>query len=285
MPELPEVETVCTTLDPLIRGRTIGAVGISWDRTIGYPEPERFVQEAVGRTIVGIERRAKLIVIRLDLSNVITVHLRMTGELRFHPAPPEESLSQHLRMKLDLTDKSLLEFIDPRKFGRVELLTDVEFNDVSNRFGVEPLSSEFTPPTLAKLLSSRQRQMKPLLLDQSVVAGLGNIYVDEALFRAGIHPLEISSNVPVEHSHLLHAHIVAVLTEAIANQGTTLRNYRSGLGESGSNQRALRVYGRGAGAPCLTCNTPLVRIVVGQRGTMYCPQCQPRISAPRELDR
>lgn len=275
MPELPEVETIRTTLDSLLRGRTIAGVDVYWERTIGHPDIESFRCKSIGQTIASVDRRAKLLVMRLEAGDVLTIHLRMTGELRFHVSATDSSPTPYLRSRFTFVDGSLLDFNDVRKFGRIELLSSEDFRFVSESLGEEPLSTSFSPDVLREILRSRSRQIKPLLLDQRVIAGLGNIYADEALFRAGIHPLTSSSTIPEEHVARLHAAIVDVLSEAVEHRGTTLRDYRSGLGDRGENQSRLLVYGRGDGSPCLTCGTPLTRTVVGQRGTMFCATCQP----------
>jgi formamidopyrimidine-DNA glycosylase len=280
MPELPEVETICTTLKPLLEGHTIESADVRWERTIAHPDPESFRSQIRGQTIASVERRAKLIVMTLESGGVVTVHLRMTGELRFIPAgvlwPPSDDL--YVRLRLSFSDRSRLDFSDVRKFGRVELLSTAEYRIVAEALGAEPLASAFTTDALAEILGARNRQIKPLLLDQRVIAGIGNIYADEALFRAGIHPLASSSTIPALHVARLHDAITAVLTEAISNRGTTLRDYRSGLGDPGDNQSRLLVYGKPAGSPCVVCESPLVRIVVAQRGTVFCPMCQPRFT-------
>lgn len=277
MPELPEVETIRRTLDPLLRDRTIASADVLWERTIGRPGPEAFAHAVIGQSIAAIDRRAKFIVLRFSSADVLTVHLRMTGELRFAPcgSPPEES--PHLRVMFQFTDGSQLRFHDTRKFGRIELLAPAEYEALSQSLGSEPLDDAFSAERLAKILHARRRMIKPLLLDQAVVAGLGNIYVDEALFRAGIHPLSHSSAISDDLVVRLHAAIVEVLSEAIDHRGTTLRDYRSGLGEAGENRTRLRIYGRRDGTPCEVCGSPVRRIVVNQRGTVYCPSCQPLI--------
>jgi formamidopyrimidine-DNA glycosylase len=275
MPELPEVETVRTTLDAVLRGRTLSGVDVRWARSIAHPGVEEFARRIAGQSIAAVDRRAKFVVIRLHSSEVVTVHLRMTGELRFHLLPTtEEADPPYLRVQFQFRDHSILNFTDIRKFGRIALLTQQEFADVSNALGLEPLSDDFTPGELQRILKLRQRQVKPLLLDQRVIAGIGNIYADEALFRAGIHPLSSSASIPDDQINRLHAAIVGVLNESIEHRGTTVRNYRSGLGDPGEHQSRLLVYGRGAGTACFTCTSPLSRIVVAQRGTMFCPTCQ-----------
>lgn len=281
MPELPEVETVRRTLDPLLRGRNIAGFELRWPRTIGDADPAAFASRIVGRTIVSVERRAKLIVIRLDDASAMTVHLRMTGELLFSDTPGSRAAERepYLRALVTFADGSALLFYDTRKFGRIGWLPAGAEVELDTRYGVEPLASEFTPAALATLLA-RRRQIKPLLLDQTVIAGLGNIYVDEALHRARIHPLCPACDIDDAHRLALHAAIVDILSAAIAAHGTTFRDYRTGTGESGEFAQRLRVYGSKPGTPCPDCGTPLERLVVGQRGTVFCPHCQQRVIVP-----
>jgi formamidopyrimidine-DNA glycosylase len=252
MPELPEVETVARTLKPVLTGKRIESFDLLWPRTLASPDLIQAQTHLVGHYVTHVGRRAKFVVISLDSADSLTVHLRMTGELLFY---------------------------DTRKFGRMSLLIPAEFNALDRSLGVEPLGQAFTLSTMRDLLSTRRRQIKPLLLDQTVIAGLGNIYVDEALFRAGIHPMTQSSLVETDQADTLHDAIVTILSGAIERRGTTFRSYRSGLGEQGENQRTLLVYGQKSGSPCPRCGSALERMVVGQRGTVCCPRCQPLISS------
>lgn len=278
MPELPEVETVCRTLRPLVTDRTINSCTILWPRTVA-PQDEGWFQEAVvGHVITSVERRAKFIVLQLQAGSVLTVHLRMTGELLYQPsdqAPPDKARAPYLRAEFGFDNDDRLLFYDTRKFGRIQLLDDSEWHDQDADLGVEPLSEEFTPALLRSMLRSRRRQLKPLLLDQTVIAGLGNIYVDEALFLARLNPLQLSHQVSARKAGHLHAAIVEVLTNAIHHRGTTLRDYRGGMGQRGENQSRLLIYGSKDGAPCPRCRRPVRHVFVGQRGTSYCPRCQP----------
>jgi len=278
MPELPEVETVRRTLDPLIRGRVIADFDLRWHRTLEYPDLDAFTESVIGAAITEVTRRAKLIVIHLDSGAAITVHLRMTGELLFWPDPGVERNADrepYLRAVFTFQDESRLLFYDTRKFGKIAYRSASELGNLDQQLGDEPLEPGFTASRLAEILSSRRRQIKPLLLDQTVIAGLGNIYVDESLFRSRIHPLQISSGIDEDRVRLLHAAIVNVLATAVAHHGTTLRDYRSGLGEPGQNQTRLRIYGLKPGTACPDCGSPLERLVIGQRGSIFCPSCQP----------
>lgn len=283
MPELPEVETVCRTLAPVLIGRELATSEILWPRTLAHPDPGEFLRSIGGQTIIGVDRRGKLVLLRLESSATISVHLRMTGELLFRPAgaePGDDARRTHLRAAFLFIDGSELLFYDTRKFGRISYLTPGQVEELDTALGIEPLSEAFTADWLAEALNQRKRQIKPLLLDQTFIAGLGNIYVDEALYIAGLHPLTRSDLVTGEQATGLRDAIVETLTGAINRRGTTLRDYRSGLGESGSNRPRLLIYGSKPGSPCGRCGAPLQRLVVGQRGSIFCPRCQPFISPP-----
>ena len=275
MPELPEVETVVRTLRPHLVGRTFTDAKVYWHRTIGAVPVEDFRQRLVNRSIVDVSRRAKYIVLTLDGSDRITIHLRMTGELRFSPPDTAERPElQHRRLSFHFQDGSWLDFDDVRKFGRIQILDEVAWRELNESLGVEPLDAGFTAETLHSIFHGRRRQLKPLLLDQRIIAGIGNIYADEALFRARLHPLQASDRISTVKSKHLHESIVDVLGNAIEHRGTTLQNYRSGLGEQGENQSQLQIYGSAAGSPCPRCGSPIKKITVGQRGTVFCPRCQ-----------
>ena len=276
MPELPEVETVCRTLAPQLVGRRFVAFELLWPRTFAF-DPGVFHNCALGKTVGEVSRRAKLIRIIFEDRSMVTVHLRMTGELLWLPAGSvsDKDKQPYLRAEFLMDDGSALLFYDVRKFGRISCLTREDAATVDQRFGIEPLSLAFTSDWLDQELAKRKRQIKPLLLDQTLIAGLGNIYVDEALFEAGIHPLTPASHVDRERSAALRNAIVNVLTGALERRGTTLRDYRSGRGEPGLNRPSLQVYGSRPGTACPRCATPLQRLVVGQRGSIFCPACQP----------
>lgn len=277
MPELPEVETVVRTLRPLLVGRTITGFQLFWPRTLQASDAEEFRLRTYGEVIVGVDRRAKYIVLTLTNGERITVHLRMTGELLFVASPIDQAPAHrapYLRAEVDFDGGASLLFYDTRKFGRVRLLTAEEWIAFDEALGIEPLATEFTSAALRGILKDRRRQMKPLLLDQTVIAGLGNIYVDESLFLARINPLQPSDLVSRPKADALHAAIVSVLQEAVADSGTTLRDYRGGAGQVGEHQFKLQIYGSAADHPCPRCGAGLQRAVVGQRGTVFCPRCQ-----------
>ncbi|MDI3339731.1 MAG: bifunctional DNA-formamidopyrimidine glycosylase/DNA-(apurinic or apyrimidinic site) lyase [Sphaerobacter sp.] len=274
MPELPEVENVRRSLMWAVAGATIAAVRLgAFTGCIAAPSPAEFAARVTGRRIVELRRRGKYLLLALDSGETIAVHLRMTGELTV--TWPDASAGRHHHLTLALADGREIRFSDTRKFGRLRLLTPAELAALDRALGPEPLDERLTPDRFAAMLAARSRAVKPLLLDQSFLAGIGNIYADEALFLAQLHPLRPANSFsPSEAARLLEA-IRAVLRGAIARGGTTLRDYRDGLGRPGSNQHYLQIYHLDAGDPCPRCGEPIARLVVGQRGTRFCPRCQP----------
>jgi formamidopyrimidine-DNA glycosylase len=272
MPELPEVEVVARSLAPQLTGRTFtGVTKLDWERMIETPDPAVFRELIVGRRVVAVGRRAKWVLISLDGDWTLAIHLRMSGHLVVQDAT--SSPDQYTHLVLGLDDGRQLFFEDQRKFGRVRLLNPSGLAALHAAHGPEPLDPNFTPAILAALLARRRTKLKPLLLDQTQIAGLGNIYVSEALWIAQLHPLLPASITPAERVPLLHAAIQQVLEQAIANEGSSLRNYRNAYGRRGTNQDHFLVYNQ-AGAPCPRCGTPIERIVVAQRSTFFCPSCQ-----------
>jgi formamidopyrimidine-DNA glycosylase len=273
MPELPEVETIVAGLRPLLTGETITTVSYcDWPATLGGDEPAAFCAALAGAQVTGVTRRAKYILVGLTGDRLLAVHLRMTGGLVFHtaPAPPAKST----RLIFDLASGAQLHFTDTRKFGRVRLLDADAGTAFLSSLGPEPLPDTFTVDHFRARLHGRRGRLKPTLLDQRVLVGLGNIYVDEALYRSRLHPQTAVHTLDAAATARLYAAIRAVLGQAIANRGTSFSDYRDALGEKGGNQLRLQVYGR-KDEPCLECGAPIERIVVGGRGTHYCPRCQP----------
>jgi formamidopyrimidine-DNA glycosylase len=268
MPELPEVETIARQLRPLLVGQRIIAASIYWPRVMDQPGPERAVASLLGRTIAAVSRRAKYLVLSVPPQTLL-VHLRMTGQMRYGADPCEPSADRHVQAALRLA-QGWLQFRDMRKFGRWYLVDDPA--EVLSGLGPEPLGDDFTVDGLRQALQ-RRRAIKPLLLDQTAVAGLGNIYVDEALWLAGVHPLRAAHTLDRLQVPRLHGAIRQVISQAIANMGTTLRDYRDPRDRPGNNQGALAVYGR-QGLPCRRCGAQVTKIVVNNRGTHFCPQCQ-----------
>ncbi|WP_298814965.1 bifunctional DNA-formamidopyrimidine glycosylase/DNA-(apurinic or apyrimidinic site) lyase [Chloroflexus sp.] len=271
MPELPEVETVARSLEPQLVGRAIVRLAkLDWPRMLTPPAPE-FAALVVGRRIEAIGRRAKWLLLSLDSAWTMAIHLRMSGHLLV--TEPAAAAAPHVHFALDLDDGRCLMFDDQRKFGRVHLLDPIGLAALDAAHGPEPLMDTFTPAILTEQLRDRRAPIKALLLDQRLVAGIGNIYANEALWLARIHPLTPGGALTADRIACLHQAIRTVLMEAIANQGSSLRNYRDGYGRRGTQQEHFNVYDR-AGEPCPRCQMPIERIVVAQRSTYFCPQCQ-----------
>jgi len=271
MPELPEVETVAADLrTELVDRRFVGA-HILWPRTLAAPDAGELVERIQGRQVIDVGRRGKFILIRLDDGQTLVVHLRMTGSLAVVACEEPQPANNHIRAWFPLADGDALVFTDPRKFGRIWLVADI--NEVTGKLGPEPLAWDFTFQEFSDRLRRRKVAIKALLLDQTVVAGVGNIYADESLFRAGIHPLRRSSSLSDQELERLFLSMRQVLKEAINKRGTLLRDYRTPYGEDGYFRNDLRVYGR-LDRPCPNCGTPIMRIRVTQRSTHFCPHCQ-----------
>lgn len=266
MPELPEVESIARKLKPELVGKTVLEAQLRWPRTLASPSVKKFKQQIKGQKIVAVGRRAKFLNISLSEAALL-IHLRMSGGLfiRESRRKPEK----HDRLILKLTSDKSLVFNDTRKFGRVWLTTDPE--SVLGKLGPEPLTRSFTSQWLHMALRSKHRQLKPLLLDQTFLAGLGNIYTDEALHTAKLHPLAASDSVTAEQAQALQAAVRRVLKEGIRRNGASIDWVYRG----GEYQNHFRVYDR-AGKPCPVCGTKIERILVGQRSTHYCPNCQMR---------
>jgi formamidopyrimidine-DNA glycosylase len=264
MPELPEVETFARQLKPELVGKTILAADLRWNRTLATPSPKKFKEQIVGQKIKDITRRAKYLVFHLS-SFELLIHLRMSGDLLVRASTTRPA--KHDRLILKLSGNKSLAFNDTRKFGRVWLTADQE--EVLGRLGPEPFSKEFTPRWLHTALHNKKRQLKPLLLDQTFLAGLGNIYTDEALHIAKLHPVAASDSVTAKQAEALHEAIRKVLKEGIRRNGASIDwAYRGG-----QFQNYFRVYDR-EGTACVVCGTEIQKIIVGQRGTHICPHCQ-----------
>jgi formamidopyrimidine-DNA glycosylase len=280
VPELPEVETVARRLQTRLPGATIRAADVLWARTIAYPQPpERFVLEVSGSTVERVGRRAKSVVLYLADGRVLTVALRMSGALIV--AGPGAAADPHARVVFDLADGRELRFRDARKFGRIGLYPGRgrrRVADVFARHGPEPLAPSFSARRLATRLARRHARLKSLLLDQSFIAGVGNIYADEALWRARLHPLRRADTLTDVEIRRLHRGIRGALREGLAGGGASYRDYVDPDGEPGLAAERMRVYRR-TGEPCFRCGRRIERIVVSQRATHFCPRCQP---APEE---
>jgi len=273
MPELPEVETVVRTLRGLVLGKTIERVSVLLPRIIRTPDDvEAFKAQLAGQTIQDITRRAKFIQFYLD-QDVLISHLRMEG--RYGLYQHDEPVEKHTHVIFHFTDKTELRYRDVRQFGTMDLYPQGMETSTGPlaKLGVEPLEDSFTADVLKQLLKGRPTKIKPLLLNQECIVGLGNIYVDESLFKAGIHPERPAGQLTGKQIARLHESIVATLAEAVEQGGSSIKSYVNGQGEMGMFQQSLMVYGR-KDEPCVTCGTQIVRFVVGGRGTHICPSCQ-----------
>jgi len=265
MPELPEVETIVRQLRRQITGKTIARARVLWPRSVEGCRKE-FYRRVSGLTVAGVSRRGKYIGIEGGDGTFFTVHLRMTGKL---VRELDAADRRHLRLQFTFSDGTKLHFVDARKFGRLRLWPCR--GQSCPGLGPEPLR-EAAVLSVLKGLKTR-RPIKSVLLDQSVLAGIGNIYADEALFAAGIHPLTAAAALNPGQQKILSRFVPQILKLAIGRRGTTLRNYRTVADESGENQGHLNVYGR-AGEPCFVCGAPIERLRISGRSSHFCPRCQ-----------
>ncbi len=268
MPELPEVETVARDLRGLIGGATIADARCSWPRTLRGEDPVAFAAAVTGRRIMAVGRRAKLVVVELSGGLLLTIHLKMTGQLFVVPGGAPED--PYVRLVLVLDDGREIRFRDIRKFGRVglELAGPAAFEG----FGPEPLDPAFTVRVFRARLRARRGRLKSLLVDQSFVAGIGNIYADEALWGARLHPLRSAASLRPADERRLYTAVREILAEAVARRGSSIDDYTAPEGD-GSMQERLAVYQR-TGQPCLRCGRPIRRLVIGARATHFCSWCQ-----------
>ena len=269
MPELPEVETIKRDLAPRIVGRSFAGVTLNWPKTVQIPSSERFSRRLIGRTIEKLDRRGKYLILRLSSGEALILHLRMSGSLLLNPSPAEPA--PYFRAIFHFDDGTQLCFRDPRKLGMMWLVEDAA--TVVGKLGPEPLDPGFTAEVLREGAKKRSAAIKAVLCDQSFLAGVGNMYADEALFAAGIHPLRRAKSLSWEEVVRLHSALRQVLEEAIAASGASISDYRRPDGEPGAAQFEFQVAHRG-GQPCPKCSTPIERIPVRNRGTYFCPRCQ-----------
>ncbi len=271
MPELPEVETVVRGLRPHLEGRTITDAWLDWSRGLVGPAPQVFIERLKGQRVQNITRRAKYIVIRLD-ADYLVIHLKMTGRLYVVPDGGQDHADQWVHFKFQLDNAHQLRFSDSRKFGRVYLTENIE--EIIGALGPEPLSDEFTVDVFRERLSKHKGTIKPLLLNQAFVAGVGNIYADESLHIAHIHPTRKAESLTPSEVDALWQAIRQALASGLQNEGASVNWYRKPDGSKGSAQDSLFVYGQ-TGQVCKTCQQAVIeKIVVGQRGTHFCPHCQ-----------
>lgn len=272
MPEMPEVEQVRKTLAPHIENRKIQAVEIYLERLIKYPAPEKFVEGLVGKTITKLGRKGKYLVLHLGEHQQLIVHLRMTGALIAQSS--ELEAPPYAKIKFTLSDGVTMWFTDIRTFGTLYLVTDNDtYIEGYETLGPEPLSEGLTYEYLAPLAAKSRKPVKTFILDQRVIAGLGNIYADECLALSAIKPMRVANTLSEAEIRALLDAVNAVIAQGIKNKGTTFRDYKDGEGNKGSNQNYLLVYGRG-GEPCKKCGQPLSTTKIGGRGTVYCDTCQ-----------
>ncbi|HZM73210.1 MAG TPA: bifunctional DNA-formamidopyrimidine glycosylase/DNA-(apurinic or apyrimidinic site) lyase [Candidatus Polarisedimenticolia bacterium] len=287
MPELPEVETVARDLRPRVVGARIAGTRTNWLKTLRSGDPAAFGAAVIGREIVGTTRRAKLVVLELDDGQAITIHLKMTGQLFVVPAETPEDA--YVRAVVSFDDGRELRFRDIRKFGRIgiasrdgvsgDLIGELGGPKTFRGFGPEPLDPAFTLSTFRRRIRGRRGRLKSLLLDQAFIAGVGNIYADEALWAAKLHPLRTAQTLrPADERHL-YSHLRRLLEEAVERRGSSIDDYTAPDGD-GSMQEHLAVYGR-TGEPCERCGRPIRRFFLGGRGTHFCSWCQRLTPADR----
>lgn len=274
MPELPEAETIVRGLRPEVVGRKVRRVEVLHEDVLR--QPRRVFADAVRhRRITAVERRGKNVVLRLDDGGVLAVNLGMTGGLLPFPAPPPAAeRPTHSAVRLRFHSGGVLVYDDTRRFGTVECLDAESWTRRSKAMGPEPLADDFTAADLGEALGRSRSPVRSWLLDQKRIAGVGNIYANEALFLAGVHPRHPAREVDDPEAEKLHGAVRRILTEAIRAGGTTIRDYRNADGEEGEYGRRLLVYGRD-GRPCVRCGAEIRRTVFGNRSAFHCPVCQP----------
>lgn len=272
MPELPEVETIRKTLEALVINKEITKVTVYWTKIIKQPDVDQFKDALRGQTILEIGRRGKFLIFYTN-DYALVSHLRMEG--KYGLFGQKDEMDKHTHVIIHFTDGTELRYKDVRKFGTMHLfLKGEEMNDLPlSQLGPEPFSVDFNLKGFSQKLSKTNRMLKTALLDQKIVVGLGNIYVDEALFRSGIHPERLANSLSEAEISKLYEEIKLTLTEAVEKGGSTIRSYVNSQGHIGMFQLELLAYGR-KGEPCTNCGTTLERKVVGGRGTVYCPKCQ-----------
>lgn len=273
MPELPEVETIKNTLKRFVTNKTIAEISVLWPNIIKRPDDvEQFKHYLVGQTIHDITRKGKFLLFQLD-DSVLISHLRMEGKYSVHSS--EEPMKKHTHVIFSFTDGEELRYNDVRKFGTMHVFDKGEASNQKplNQLGPDPFDEDFTLDYFYKKLKKTERVIKAALLDQSIVAGLGNIYVDETLFKAKVHPLKKASRLTKKEVKAVQEQAIITLREAVAQGGTTIRSYVNGQGEMGMFQQELFVYGQ-ENEPCKNCGKPIVKMKIGGRGTHVCVSCQ-----------
>ncbi|TMC73275.1 MAG: bifunctional DNA-formamidopyrimidine glycosylase/DNA-(apurinic or apyrimidinic site) lyase [Chloroflexi bacterium] len=273
MPELPEVETIAADLRPHLVGRTVVRCELLFPTIVRHPEPELFIDSVVGMRISSVGRRGKYILIRLVDDLMLVVHLGMSGQLRL--VEPSTPLATHTHATLNLDDGMQLRYRDPRRFGRLLLGTEAALLDSKAMppLGPEPIDPGFGADDMYQRFRRRKAKLKAILLDQSTIAGVGNIYADESLHRARLRPDRIAGSLSKKSVRRLHESLRESLLVAIQNRGSSVDTYRDAWGEFGGQQERLLVYGR-AGEPCFTCGRPLSLVRIAGRSSVFCRRCQ-----------
>ena len=271
MPELPEVETVKNELLPHVLGRRITGVTLPWERIVREPTAEEFRSRITGQEITGIRRRGKYLIVSLSGGEYLVIHLKMTGALIVVPDSPDPP--DYVRAVIHLDDNTSIFFRDPRKFGVLKLIRDPGVID--DALGPEPLEEAFTPRLLAERLANRTAPIKAALLDQKVIAGVGNMYADEALYAAGINPWRPAGSLSGEEAERLHGELRRILWAAIGRKGASINTYFRPDGSQGMAHYEFKVAHGLGGKACAVCGGPIERVAIRNRGTYYCPRCQP----------
>jgi len=267
VPELPEVETIRNELSPHIIGRQFTAVTVLDAKLVRQPSVKEFRQKLIGQKINSLERRGKYLIFHLYSGEVLIIHLKMSGALLLNP----EQADRHTRVIFHLDNSSQIVFTDRRRLGAIWLVENEQ--SIIGKLGPEPLSLEFTPKTLAKRLQKHKAPIKAVLLDQAFIAGIGNMYADESLFAARIHPLRKANSLSSQEIRKLHTAIVNVLRSAIDSKGASVDTYKRPDGELGTAHSNFCVAHLG-GKPCPACGTPIQRLAIRNRGSYFCPHCQ-----------
>jgi len=273
MPELPEVETIKNELLPYTTGHYVTGVTLFWEGIVRQPSAREFCSRLSGQRITGIARRGKYLIVGLSSGDLLVIHLKMTGSLLVSQDSSEPP--KYTRAIIHLDKNTNIFFRDPRKFGMMRLVKDR--NSIVGKLGPEPLEADFTPEVLAQRLAKRTAPIKALLCDQGFIAGIGNMYADEALFAARVHPLRSGESLSQEEVERLHGAIRQVLWSAIGNKGASVNTYFRPDGTKGTAHFEFKVA-HGIGKSCPDCGTPVERIVVRNRGTYFCPRCQPEMA-------
>ena len=271
MPELPEVETIKNELLPYLIGHCVTDITLPWNGIVHQPSVNEFCSRLIGQRITGITRRGKYLIFRLSSGEVLIIHLKMTGSLLLKPTPAEPV--NYTRAIIHLDEETRLYFRDPRKLGVMWLVENA--SSIVSKLGPEPLEADFTPQLLAQRLANRTAPIKALLCDQTFIAGIGNMYADEALFSARIHPLRAGGGLSQDEAERLHHAIQRLLWAAIDNKGASVANYFRPDGQLGTAHFQFQVAHYLSGKFCPVCGTPLQRIPIRNRGSYFCPRCQP----------